>query len=88
VAFKQEIEHLTDQLQTQRDDLLLQVHLAGMDLKEEWEQSEYIWEQFKEKLAEIRDESKEITSELADKILVIGDELGNAYRRIVESLKN
>lgn len=87
MALKQDIEHLADLLQTQRDDLLLQVHLADVDIRKEWEQSEYIWEQLEEKLAYIRYESKEITSELADKILTISYELGNTYHRIVERLK-
>jgi NifB/MoaA-like Fe-S oxidoreductase len=87
VSLKKEFDTLAEKLKTQRDELLVQMHLASMEVKEEWEQSEHKWEQFKTQFAEIRDETKDITEEMAAATLVIGEELGKAYRRIVERLK-
>lgn len=83
-----EFDGLAEKLKQQRDEINLKLHLAGMDVKQEWEQNEHKWEQFKAQLAEIRDETNDITEELAAATIVIGEELGNAYRRIVERLKD
>lgn len=88
MALQEEFDNLAEKLKQQRDEINLRLHLAGMEVKDEWEQSEQKWQQFKEQLDEIRDETKDITEELAAATIVIGEELGNAYRRIVERLKD
>jgi hypothetical protein len=88
MSIKQEIESLAETLKTQRDELAVQMHLASMDVKNEWEHNEQRWEQFKAQLAEIGDETKDVTEELAAATIIIGEELGSAYRRIVDRLKS
>lgn len=85
---QQELGNLAETLKRQRDEISLQIHLAGMEARKEWENSEQQWQQFKEQLDEVRDETKDITEELAGATKVIGEELNNAYRRIVERLKD
>jgi NifB/MoaA-like Fe-S oxidoreductase len=88
VDLKQEFDNLAEKLKQQRDELNVRMHLAGMEVKEEWEHSEQQWNQFRERLTEIRDETKDVTEEFAAATIVIGEELGNAYKRIVERLKD
>ncbi|MGR8932765.1 MAG: hypothetical protein ACU837_00060 [Gammaproteobacteria bacterium] len=88
MALTEDFDNLTEKLKQQRDEINLQLHLASMEVKEEWERNEQKWNQFKTQLAEIRDETKDVTEELAAATIVIGEELGNAYRRIIARLKD
>lgn len=83
-----EFDSLAEKLKQQRDLINVKLHLAGMDVRQEWEQNEHKWKQFKAQLAEIREEADDTTEELAAATKVIGEELGSAYRRIVERLKD
>ena len=81
-----EFEKLNDALKQQRDEIQLQLHLASLEAKQEWEKSEQKWDQFINKLSEISDETKETTDELIHGTKIIGDELKATYTRISERL--
>ncbi len=83
---KKEFDELTDVLKQQRDEIEVQLHLAGMEAKEEWNKAEKIREQFFEKLGVINDDTKEISNDLIHATKVIGDELKETYNRISERL--
>ena len=83
-----ELENLTDKIKHQRDELQVRMHLAGMDAKEEWEKAEEKWDEFKHKAAEIKDDTQETTEELVNATKIIGEEISQAYKRIVERLKS
>ena len=83
-----ELENLTDKIKHQRDELQVRMHLAGMDAKEEWEKAEEKWDEFKHKAAEIKDDTQETTEELVTATKIIGEEISQAYKRIVERLKS
>lgn len=85
---KNEIETLSEKLKSQRDEIELKLHLAGMDAKTEWGKAEHKWEDFKDKVDEISDETKETTEDLVVATRVIGDELKSAYQRIVKRLSD
>jgi len=78
----EELETLAEGLKQQRDEIRLQLHLAGMEAKEEWEKSEHIWDQFLDKLAEIDDDTKETGEQIIHTTKIIGDELKSIYSRI------
>ena len=40
---KKEFDELTDKLNQQRDEIQLQLHLASMEAKEEWQEAEGRW---------------------------------------------
>lgn len=88
MTVKNEIENLTKKLNSQREEIELKLHLAGMDVKDEWAKAEHRWDDFKEKAEEISDEAKETTEELLVTTRVIGDELKSAYQRIVSRLSD
>jgi hypothetical protein len=86
MELQEELTKLSETLKQQRDEIRLQIHLATADLKDEWEESEREWDHFKDKFAEIIDESKETTSEFLEKTRIVGEELKIAYKTIQKRL--
>jgi hypothetical protein len=84
----EEMENLAEGLKQQRDEINVQLHLAGMEAKDEWEKSEHIWDQFLDKLAEINDDTKETGDQLIHTTKIIGDELKSLYARIKDRLSD
>ena len=84
---KKEFNELTDTLKQQRDEIEVQIHLASMEAKDEWQKAEQNWDQFIDKLGVITDDTKEASAELIQTTKIIGDELKNTYTRISERLK-
>ncbi|MDD1612057.1 MAG: hypothetical protein LUQ57_02845 [Methylococcaceae bacterium] len=84
----EELTKLTETLKQQRDEIKLQLHLATADLKDEWEESEREWGHFKDKLAEIIDDSKETTADFLEKTRIVGEELKVAYKNIHRRLSS
>jgi len=86
MTIKTEIENLAKKLHSQRDEIELKLHLASMDIKEEWEKTDAKWTDFKGKAEDISDDAKETTEELLEGAQIIGDELKSAYQKIVSRL--
>ena len=84
---KKEFDELTDTLKQQRDEIEVQIHLASMEAKDEWQKAEQNWVQFIDGLGVITDDAKEASAELIQTTKIIGDELKNTYTRISERLK-
>jgi hypothetical protein len=66
-----------------RDELKLKMHLASMDMKQEWNELEGKWEKFSEKTG--LDESAQA---LGGSLEALGAELKNSYKRFRAGLKN
>jgi len=84
---KKEFDELTDTLKQQRGEIQVQLHLASMDAKQEWQKAEKSWGKFVDALGVITDETKETSAELIHTTKVIGDELKETYKRISERLR-
>ena len=80
--FNKELHEITASLTQMRDEIVVQIHLAGMDAKEEWDKAEKQREHFIDSLGVINDDTKEISAELVHTTKVIGDELAQTYKRI------
>lgn len=85
---KKEFDEISATLKQQRDEIEVQLHLASMDAKEEWHQGETKWGEFIDALGVITDDSKETSAELIHTTKVIGDELKETYRRILQRLEH
>ena len=83
---KKEFDELTDILKQQRGEIEVQIHLASMEAKDEWQKAEKNWGQFIDGLGVITDDAKEASAELIHSTKIIGDELKNTYTRISERL--
>ena len=84
---KKELDEITKLLKQQRGEIELQIHLASMDAKQEWQKAEKNWGTFMDSLAVITDETKETSAEIIHATKIIGDELKETYRRISDRLK-
>lgn len=88
MSIKKEVENLSAKLKSQRDEIELKLHLASMEAKDEWDKAEGKWGQFKDKVEDIADDTKETSEDLLEATKVIGDELKTAYQRIVRRLSD
>jgi hypothetical protein len=88
MSIKTEFDRLLEKLKAERDEIALKLHLASMEAKEEFEESEKDWDALKSKAAEIADESKETSEEYIAKAKIIGEELKDAYSRISKRLRD
>ncbi len=83
---KKEFDELTDALKQQRDEIEVQMHLASMEVKDEWKNGEQKWGEFLDALGVITDDTKEASADLIHATKVIGDELKETYKRISDRL--
>ena len=83
---KLEFDTLLEKLTAERDELNLQLHLASMEVKDEFSQSEEKWEQIKQKAKDIADDSIETSDDFISGAKVVGEELAEAYKRITKRI--
>jgi hypothetical protein len=83
MAIKEELDNLLAKLKTERDEINLNLHLASMEVKQEFDEAEQKWNQFK---TELVDESAEVSEDLLAKAKVVGEELKDTYQRIANRL--
>ena len=86
MSIKEEFEDLLRKLNVEHDKVNLNLHLASMEVKEEFEEAEKQWVHLKAKTAEIVDDKKEASEELIAKARIVGEELKDTYYRINKRL--
>lgn len=86
MPMKKEFDDLWGNLKSERDEIMLKLHLASMEAKDEFEDAEKTWNKLKIKAAEIGDDSKETSEEFIAKARIVGEELKEAYERIGKRL--
>jgi len=86
MSTKIEFDNLLEKLKSERNELKLNLHLASMEGKEEFEEAEKNWDKLKIKAAEIADDSKETSEEFIAKAKIVGEEFKEAYVRISKRL--
>ena len=87
MAIREDFDNLLNRLKSERDELKLQIHLASMEVREEFEAAEKTWEQFKGKAATVADEAVQTSDEYIARARIVGEELREAYRRIGKRIK-
>lgn len=76
-----EIDRLKQDLERYRDEIKVKMHLASMEMKEEWDELEKKWDHF---MAQAKvSESAQSVGGAVDKL---GQELKDAYKRIREAI--
>jgi len=83
---KKEFEESAEVLKQQRDKIEVQIHLASMEAKDEWQKAEKNWGEFIDALGVITDDTEEVGEELIKATKIIGDELKETYNRISQRL--
>jgi hypothetical protein len=74
-------QELTNNLRQKRDELKLQLHLASMEAKEQWEELEEKWERF---AAEAR--LTKTSESVEESLKLLGDELAKGYEQLKAAL--
>jgi len=65
---KRELEKGVTRLQTLRDEVRVRLHLAGMDLKDQWKKLEPQLEEVEKKAEEASDEARAVLAEAMKKL--------------------
>ncbi|NNC98919.1 MAG: hypothetical protein HKN85_01930 [Gammaproteobacteria bacterium] len=75
-------KEILESLKSQRDELKLKLHLANMEVLEEWKVVEDKWESLIARGAQLEKEVGGAAHELGDTAGKIGQEIKNSYKRI------
>lgn len=79
---KQKYHELIEALKTQRDELGLKMHLASMEVQDEWRVMEDKWQHLHSKMGQIEKEIGGSSKEVGKVVQELGEELKESYRRI------
>jgi chromosome segregation ATPase len=79
---KAELEKTRDALQQQRDEIRIQIHLAKMDVKEEWEKTETQFHALEAKIKEITADASDAKKDIAASATQLFEDIQAAYHRI------
>lgn len=86
MPIKEDFENVLNELQEKRDEIKLKMHLASMEARQEFEETEKEWHRLKIKAAEIADKSVETSEDFIAKAKVVGEELKDTHNRISKRL--
>ena len=79
---KKKYRELAEALKSQRDEIGLKVHLANMEVQDEWRALEDKWQQLQNRISQIERELEGSGKEVGKVIHEHGEELKDSYRRI------
>ncbi len=83
---KKELSEIKQTLATERDELKVKAHLLSREVAEEWDDVEKKWDNFQLKASKVAQAGKEGVSEVYEASKLLGNEIGEAYRRIRKTL--
>ena len=83
----EKIEKLWQELKTERDELRVQMNLAKAELRDEWEDLEAQYVHAQRKFDEFRKDGGELAGEAKQALNIVVDEIGAAYKRVKQRLK-
>jgi uncharacterized protein (DUF342 family) len=82
----EEMQRTFEGLLQQRDELLVQLHLAKLEARQEWEKTEAQLDDLKFKLDSATREARDSGDEVWASVKVVGEEIKDAYDRIKQTL--
>jgi redox-regulated HSP33 family molecular chaperone len=88
VTFKDELQDTTEKLRKQRDELSVKIHLASMEVRDEWEQVEEKWDEFTARSKQVYKEVEPSLGEIRAALSLLGSELEAGYEKIKSALKH
>lgn len=87
MSVRDELKQLSDKIKTYRDEARVQLHLAGEEAKEEWEDLEKHWEKFSGRLDEVWQDAENASKDVREKTHELGEDLKNSYQKLRDRLK-
>ena len=79
-------EKLFKELDTERGNLQVQLHLLSMDAKEEWGELEKKFEEFKTRASAVAEVTEESAGDVGEALKLVGEELREGYKKIRGSM--
>ena len=86
MEIREEIKESFEELRQLRDELQLQMHLAAVEVKDEWQDLEKKWDQAHAQLQKVEEAAGEAAQGVGEALEILGDELKKGYQRIRDSL--
>ena len=83
---KERFEEMVSSLKKIRDELELQIHLGKAEAKDEWEELEEKWQEFKAQGKTVAEAVDESAKDVASALELVGGELKAGYERIKKLL--
>ena len=77
-----DLDRIVDELQTQRDELRVRLHLLAADARDEWEELEKRWEHLRRRAAVVGHEAKDAGEDVLVATRLVADELKHGYERL------
>lgn len=84
---RSQIEETISALKQQRDELAVQMHLANMEAKEEFERAKQRLEKLTAEYEPLKSSVKESTGNVMSALSLVGEEILASFRRIRKSLE-
>jgi seryl-tRNA synthetase len=81
-----DFDSLVDELEQQRDELLLKMHLARAEARDEWEELEGKWRDLQQRLPEARKAANESADNIGAALGLVAEEIDKAYKRLRDAL--
>ena len=82
------MQDTTEKLRKQREELSVKMHLASMEVRDEWEEVEEKWEEFTAKSKQFYKEVEPSLGEIRTALSLLGSELEAGYQKIKSALKH
>jgi len=83
----EKIEDRIDVLRTQRDELNVQMHLASMELRDEWDKLEHKWAHYSDRVHQLKTALEPTMDDVHSSLAMLGDELNEGYQKIKKALR-
>lgn len=79
---REQVEKALTQLEQQRDELRLKLHLGKAEAREEWDKLERQWEHVRARLPQLREALSETRSEVGAALQLTAEEIRRGYERL------
>ena len=82
MSVRENVRKVISDLETQRDELRVKMHLARADVRDEWEKLEGKWQHLKAKAAVVGGEAADVAEDVGGAAREVLDELKKGYERL------
>ena len=86
MTIKGDMTETLERLRKERDELSVKVHLASMEVRDEWQELEEKWEKFHAKNRHFYKEIEPAVDDVQAALALLGEELKAGYRKIRDAL--
>jgi uncharacterized coiled-coil DUF342 family protein len=86
MKMKGEIDESVEVIRQQRDELQLKIHLAGMEVQDEWETLEEKWDELVNKSMQLKKQLDPTLDDINVAYSLLEDELKKGYEKLKRAL--